>query len=589
MSNYSHSKSRPSRPIYNHQSLGSQSRKLEHLALRVVAATEPPISEIQVTFQTHLSSETIPADKDVPNAKDIRAVQLALLASGVLAACGFHSVEASNSAMGSCLLKAWPGIWSWLKFLDEKCCQRTKFGDTIKSHALLVIPGIIHNITRPEAVQRQTVSMPAMTNMKTRYAKMGSHPQTKAASGLAINAACWDSRNARHPETKNPLGRAQGDVPADTNAQVAVKMLDDLLAGQSFDLEVARKCISSVSKMARLASSSPQRKRTMLDQGIIPATVKTLLWLEKNGSVTPAHQDMASQCVRMCYDMLWDVLVIKLACTGASWVIQALDAGLLLAITKSAFRNGSIGKNISSRCSQLLYVVALQLMYKSVVRSTAKALTKVDESSFDITSESFLFDAWDQFKTLSQQRIATKKRMEQDQCDHGCNLPSCFVMVKRDELLSCGGCLSATYCSKPCQRTHWATHKAQCKESRGVTQNGDVTPLTPGEHSFIGRIAFDDIHNINALVAYVKACQEHRGSELAFSLNYATIPMEITVVPVGEMHTKVQCHIDGLDEKSQQGDSKANIIAEAVTVRGGALSIAVFRMHLPMLKILSTL
>jgi len=284
-------------------------------------------------------------------------------------------------------------------------------------------------------------------------------------------------------------------------------------------------------------------------------------------------------------------LVMKLVCSGLSWIIQALDAGLLLAIVKSASRTDStLGESISSRCSQLLYVIALQLMYKSAVRSAAKALETVDRLNLDVTSESPLFDAWVQFKTLSQQRVDMKKRMEQDQSDHGCNLPSCSVTVKRDELLRCGGCLCATYCSKPCQRTHWAAHKARCKEDQGTTQNRDATPLTPGEHNFIGRIVFDDLRtNIDGLVAYVKARQEHRGSELAFSLNYATIPVEITVVPIGEMHTKVQCHIEGLDEMSRRSDGEGNIMAEAVTVRGGALSLAVFRIQLPMLKVLCML
>ena len=508
MSNHSHfnSKSRPSKPIHNDQSLESQRQKLEHLALRVATATEPPISEIQATFQTYLSSDTLPADKAIPSAKDARAVQLALLASGILSACRFHSVEGSNSVLGSCLLEAWPGIWKWLQFLDEQCCQRTKFGDMVKSHALLVIPWIIHNITRPEAVRQQTASMPAMACMKTKYAEMTRHPNHKEVACLAVNTASLDSRNVRHHETEQPLGRAESDVPADANNQAVtpVKMLDDLLAGRSFDLEAARKCISNVSEMVKLASSVPQRKRAMLDQGIVSSTVKTLMWLEKNSSVVSAHQDMASRCVRMCYGVLLDVLVTEFIYSEIRWIVQALDAGLLLAIMKSESAprtSGAIGRSISFRCSHLLRVFALQLVYKSVVRSAAKALAAVGGLSLTITSESPLFAAWDQFERLSRQRTALKKRMEQDLCGHKCNLPNvrlsfrslhvkhakhvqCSVRVMRVELLRCGGCLSATYCSKPCQRAHWAAHKARCKEDRGMTQSEQHISTRPHALTF---------------------------------------------------------------------------------------------------------
>ncbi|KAJ7781774.1 hypothetical protein DFH07DRAFT_791465 [Mycena maculata] len=47
-----------------------------------------------------------------------------------------------------------------------------------------------------------------------------------------------------------------------------------------------------------------------------------------------------------------------------------------------------------------------------------------------------------------------------------CNNPSCsdFGVVHRgDSLLKCGGCKTATYCNKDCQRAHWSVHKQFCK------------------------------------------------------------------------------------------------------------------------------
>ena len=39
----------------------------------------------------------------------------------------------------------------------------------------------------------------------------------------------------------------------------------------------------------------------------------------------------------------------------------------------------------------------------------------------------------------------------------------CYCHVRKDNLLTCGKCGKATYCSKNCQLNHWSHHKSLCK------------------------------------------------------------------------------------------------------------------------------
>ena len=43
-----------------------------------------------------------------------------------------------------------------------------------------------------------------------------------------------------------------------------------------------------------------------------------------------------------------------------------------------------------------------------------------------------------------------------------------------DAITMCSGCFSVAYCSQKCQKSHWATHKAQCSKPYSVKENPTV-------------------------------------------------------------------------------------------------------------------
>ncbi|KAF7974540.1 hypothetical protein HWV62_12016 [Athelia sp. TMB] len=529
-------KSKPTGPIHTIKSVESLQQGLHELAEHIRTATKPPVAEIEKALQTHLSSKSLPANTSIPSAKDKRAVQLALSSALVLKSCESYFIMGTGDTLHPSLVKAWPGIWRWLQFLDENCCQDVKFGDELKAEALTAIPSILEIMSWSETVQRQVISTPAVCEMKKRY--------------------------ARGMQELPGAGRAFAAVQAETlktskdSAVHTIELLNFLLVEQSFDFEAVDKCIPSLSDLTKSLFSLPKScGRAMLDQGLVPSIVKALFWLEKHHPARLAEENSARKCVFMCLE----TLDASLRGSGIPWINQALDTGLLRAILEPALRKAHGVQPITDLCTNILNTISQQLVYKSVVRSAAKALGKMDHEGAYAYSENPIWKTWSQFKELVQKRNALKQTME-------------------------------SYCSKECQKMDWPTHKSWCKEDQRIIREAGCTPLTPGETNFMGLIVRDDVQmNPEAFKAFFIACQGHPASELAFSLDYTQVPVCISVVPLHTLRSRSQFQNDSdfiADVVQRHSRSDETMVAEAVTLRGDMMSCGVFGIPTPRLVML---
>ena len=140
-------------------------QKLETLSRLVESSPSAPINEVESVFQ-YLDTRRIPTS-DKPTAKDECAVDLALWALLVVAACEEHLRK--SRALDPTLTKAWARIWKWLEFLHNQCCQKFVFGGSIKIRALSMIPNTLMVLGRSNALRRLVTSTPGVVTMVAKY------------------------------------------------------------------------------------------------------------------------------------------------------------------------------------------------------------------------------------------------------------------------------------------------------------------------------------------------------------------------------------------------------------------------------------
>ncbi|KZP28805.1 hypothetical protein FIBSPDRAFT_234738 [Athelia psychrophila] len=548
------------RPINN-----SEQSILLQLARRVHDSAEPPIAEIEDVLQRYLGAGAIPTDNPTPRGKDIFAFQLVRPILFFIQACEGHLK--GDTKLDPCFLKAWPGIWRWLQFLDDQCCQKVKYGDTTKVQALLAISGIISSLSHSDVVRGKIASTPGIIAVIARHwVNEGRYPALETVfqvEGMprpfteALDALLEDSENTDWlPDVIASSGSAKAV------AIHAIENLNAVLAENPPNFQAIYFHLSIIRNLSR--ATARQLSLAFLSQGMIPSTVKTLQWLGEQSA--SAAEDMVCECMHICFSTLLDTMSLI---NGPSWVVQAFEAGILPAILISVPRMKHSPESVSSECASLLSDILCQyLVYKSVIRSAAKAIKRVDRLKFDEGSGGPIWEAWNTFKTLAQERIALKKETDKKEIrQNRCHSIKCegVIDLENDELLACSGCFAANYCNRVCQKMDWPTHKSRCQDTQRQIREGINIPLSKGDVSFLRAIIRHDIYDNAAAVEMLHTAIAHRHcspSEFAFSMDYTQVPVEIKVILVGELHgIDVTCEVM-IEEALQSGGRSMVVMSE---------------------------
>ncbi|KAF7977132.1 hypothetical protein HWV62_4529 [Athelia sp. TMB] len=559
-------------------------RKLVELAQRVAASNEPPTTEIEVALQAHLSAKTIPAVKPTPSAHDKHAVQLALLAFAVLQACEAHL--GGGSALDPCVRKAWPGIWGWLQFLDHGY-QGVQFGDAWKGSAALTIRSIIAILACSEAVRVEMASTPGVATMVAKHSP--NEGPSASENALASGSGCHALAPKHVPpkQTDDEVLAGMNDVIAGAGgakpiAARAINVLSSIHAGKFPNIEDTYTRLVFINHLS--ASDFPNLSAEMLVRGIIPWTIRVLSWLERNFG-KQAHQEMAGQCVAACFYILADVLYKG---NGPLWAAQALDAGLLPAVLKSAARVADMPEMMSSRCASLLHkVIGGFIIDRPVIRATAKAMRRLDRLDLDDSAGGPIWEAWRDFKTLAQERcgviirIATlvqSTEMKQ----------TCFVAAAAylritavNRVKSCIGSLTSRGASRIksffAVRTYARINITLSDNADFEIADGVCTPMTSGDLAFVRRVVIADLNRnaetVDALLVAGDAFRTHGSlSSVAFVLDYCQGPVRISAVPLYQLQDMAFEYSDLRDwklvtENAAKGDELV-LLAEVKVLRG---------------------
>lgn len=401
-------------PIAKFDDQMHRQKQLERLADHVTASANPPIAEIEEMLQEYLSTSALPTKKASPSDADKRAFQLAVFAFIVVTVCDGHFH--TDRKLDSCFLNAWPGIWRWLQFLDEQCCRRVKYGDKGKIQALITIASSLATISVSKSLRREVQSTPGVVAMLTRHWKdEGRFPEfiqkvlEAGDTGRPFTGALNALLNAGDLAANCLPDVVAASGGAKSAATTAIERLNAVLAEKPPHFPTIHSHISLLNNFS--CHKDPEIVRAMLGGGMILTLVKTFVWLEEQSPSASADKDKICQCMNACLYTLANAMTVV---NGPSRVVQALHAGLLPAVLKSASRmDPSSDRRIAFECSRLLFDILCQyLVYREVIRSAERALKTVERFRLDDTLGGPIKAAWDMFKTLSQKRTALKERFD---------------------------------------------------------------------------------------------------------------------------------------------------------------------------------
>ncbi|GLB35480.1 hypothetical protein LshimejAT787_0210450 [Lyophyllum shimeji] len=174
---------------------------------------------------------------------------------------------------------------------------------------------------------------------------------------------------------------------------------------------------------------------------------------------------------------------------GIVWVRRSLEAGLLLAILRSAPRSPS--EDVVELC-ELVNVISTYLIYISVLRPAARALVKMDlhHMERDIAKRGPFWDAW---KALTE-TVDARALVAGSRIAPRCSYPKCDPSVTKLKFRRCSGCEDALYCSSTCQRLDWTdtSHRTYCKKMQ-QSYDGDGAKLSEEDYAFCKLVFLEDV------------------------------------------------------------------------------------------------
>ncbi|KAJ6620290.1 hypothetical protein B0H10DRAFT_1087670 [Mycena sp. CBHHK59/15] len=178
-----------------------------------------------------------------------------------------------------------------------------------------------------------------------------------------------------------------------------------------------------------------------------------------------------------------------------TWVTQAIDAGLLIALLNSSKWTAHMSELEDQTRVQIVKTILFPYLgFLSVVRSVGRALKKVERKGYVAQSGPF-GDAWATFRQLAHIRVAFagEEALTPDSCQ--CN--RCRrVSGPHVDIFLCDGCASVGYCSRLCQKKDWKQgHREICKDIQKRRQDGLVFECSKVDFTFAIRCLRQDLRD----------------------------------------------------------------------------------------------
>jgi hypothetical protein len=149
-------------------------------------------------------------------------------------------------------------------------------------------------------------------------------------------------------------------------------------------------------------------RSAMLSQRSLPTLIETLNFINMDHSSLPPDELLyQSESITACYAGIIQALE---SANGAIWVSQALDAGVLPAILTSGVRLSQLLESVQAMiCQNVFKILHQYLPYRSVLRSVAKALRKMDRLDVREEAVGLLWGPWKEYQCAARRKLELKE------------------------------------------------------------------------------------------------------------------------------------------------------------------------------------
>lgn len=378
--------------------------RLNELHRLISNSGESPVATVQKVYP-YLQQRLIPRSRSLASGRN--AIEVALQSLDLICRlCAMHCLNSNRDLVHS-LTGAWPRVWNWLAFLHARCCENTWFDDVYRTRALVIIPTVLGTLGVDEELRKAMTSTPGLITLIT---KMWIAEEKEGFEAPGSGILCVRALNEllhpyERPENclENVISVA-GD--SDTVARVALGRLEAVAAPKNPDCDTLFVHISLVYTFSD--ARFPFSHHSFLCRNLIPVMVKILTSLVKQQPQSEAFP----RCIMFCTGCLCDTLMLA---KEPLRVCQMLDAGILPALLKAGRLMADLEPKFAA-CGLTLLSEGLYkfLSYRSVLRSVAKALRRVDRLQIGADIAGPLWEGFLVFKMTALDRLGVKKEFDEE-------------------------------------------------------------------------------------------------------------------------------------------------------------------------------
>jgi hypothetical protein len=361
-------------------------------------------------FQQNLAQKMIPTatviDETAKGAIKLAIVSMTLVISEIRRDIMF------TTTFFSTLLDSWAGVWKWIQFLHARCVIGKEYGETLQLQSFRIIPWIIaalckdHDIGLRKVLARTpgifNIIVPHWLDEGTDKNLMQLNPDYNYSAALKGLLMLEEHHDAKI--LADIVEAADGG--AEAVASVAMGHLRHIIVMDHPDLTQVQNHMWLVSAFA--SSLCPPLRSAMLHHMVLPTIIDALNVIGGQPTYTFIHPGLVTLSYRTLSEVLESV-------NGPSWISQALDMGMLPAMLRSGLRLKAPGVPVfmARMAPQRLFELLQQyLVYRSVLRSLAKALQKVDRCNIGPRLSGPFWSEWVAFKAVAEERLHDKAEFD---------------------------------------------------------------------------------------------------------------------------------------------------------------------------------
>ncbi|KAJ7476232.1 hypothetical protein FB451DRAFT_1557977 [Mycena latifolia] len=213
-----------------------------------------------------------------------------------------------------------------------------------------------------------------------------------------------------------------------------------------------------------------------------------------------------------------------------AWVIQALDAGILIGLLRyELLQNGDSYSDAEEpmHVELLAEILPRYLVFLSVVQAARRALKKAKRSGAEraISRSSDLWAAWVAFEDLVKKRVDVAGNFARQK--NACNRCG-QVERKRGSFRPCSGCSDLYYCSPECQKRDWEfQHRQYCKTMKQNRIAGWIVNSSPTDYAFVPVFIRQDFEALGVAELCRRDWGQNPPESPSIYIDYAAYPVSV--------------------------------------------------------------